>query len=66
VTVHWGIDEWADVRDTDSLDTGLGVWVADLDTAAKPAGCHMVFTLYWHDTARWDDVVYRVSCVERV
>jgi glucoamylase len=65
VTVHWGINEWTDVREAKSVDTGLGVWLADLDTAGQPAGCRVVFKLFWHDAARWDDLTYRVSCADR-
>ena len=60
-SVHWGIDEWSDVRDTEAADTGLGVWAADLDTASRPPGHQVVFTLYWHDAAAWDDATYRVT-----
>ena len=65
VTVHWGIDEWTGARDTESIDTGLGVWLADLDTAGQPAGRGVVFTLFRQDTAGWDNITYRVTCVNR-
>jgi glucoamylase len=60
-TVHWGVNEWADARDAEMADTGLGVWLADLDTAAQPIGNQVVFTLYWHDTGTWDEATYRVT-----
>ena len=63
VTVHWGIDEWTGARDCESVETGLGVWLTDLDTAGQPAGREVVFTLFWHVEARWDAITYRVTCV---
>jgi glucoamylase len=64
--VHWGINEWTDVRDVETADTGLGVWVADLDTGTRPAGDEVVFTLYWPDTETWDAATYRVTIVRPV
>ncbi len=37
-TVHWGVNGWNDVRDVAAVDTGLGVWVAELETARAGAG----------------------------
>ena len=65
VTVRWGVGERTGARDAESIDTGLGVWLTDLDTAGQPAGREVVFTLFRRDTARWDDVTYRVTCVSR-
>lgn len=60
VSVHWGIDQWAQVGDVEAVDTGLGVWIADLATASQPAGSAVVFTLRWHDAATRDDTTYQV------
>jgi hypothetical protein len=65
VTVRWGVDERTGAREAESIDTGLGVWLADLDTAGQLAGREVVFTLFRRDAARWDDVTYRVTCVSR-
>jgi hypothetical protein len=46
--------------DVESRDTGLGVWLADLPTAAQPVGSEVVFTLHWHDAGPWDNATYRV------
>ncbi len=34
--MHWGIDGWQHVQDTQTRDTTLGVYVADLPTTASP------------------------------
>jgi glucoamylase len=61
--VHVGVDGWSDVRDIEAVDTGLGVWVADLDTGALPLTRHVKrinFTFYWPDAARWEEVDFEV------
>ena len=61
--VHVGADGWSDVRDIAAVDTGLGVWVVDLDTGALPLTRHVKrinFTFYWPDAARWEEVDFEV------
>lgn len=60
-TVHWGVNAWADVQDVETVDTGLGVHVADLNTASQPAGSHVMFTLFWRDPGMWDHTDFRVD-----
>ncbi|MCC7242612.1 MAG: hypothetical protein IT180_11855 [Acidobacteria bacterium] len=52
--VHWSDDGWQTVHDTSSRDTGAGVYVADLPTAAVPAGGRIEFTFFWPEAARWE------------
>ena len=59
--VHWGVDGWSEVRDAETVDTGLGVWVADLDTAGRPEGSEVVFTFFWPDTASWEGDDFHVA-----
>ncbi len=58
--VHWSADGWRTVADTPARDTGLGVWAADLDTAALVPGTRVRFTLYWPDENRWQGEDYEV------
>jgi glucoamylase len=74
-TVHWGIappgergprsnegsPTWHGVHDVETVDTGLGVYVADLDTRDSAAGSHVMFTFFWHDAAHWEDENFRVA-----
>jgi glucoamylase len=52
--VHWSADGWREVRDDPTRDSGLGVHLVDLPTAALPAGTEIRFTFYWPDAARWE------------
>ncbi len=59
--VHWSADDWRTVHDTSTRDSGLGIHVADLDTAPIASGGTVVFTLRWAADDRWDGVDYRVA-----
>jgi glucoamylase len=62
-TVHWSSDAWRTTHDTQTLDSGLGIHFADLDTAALPAGREVVLTFYWPAADRWEGVDYRVNLI---
>jgi glucoamylase len=59
--VHWSIDSWKTVHDTDTLDTGLGIYVLSLPTASLPPGGQAVFTFYWPDENRWEGTDFTVT-----
>jgi glucoamylase len=58
--IHWSADGWKSTQDAETEDTGLGVYVADLPTAAFTAGVTLLFTLFWPDEGRWEGQDYRV------
>ena len=58
--VHAGLDGWSRILDIETVDTGLGVWIADLDTEALAIARHVDFTFYWPDVSRWEGVDFRV------
>jgi len=60
-TIHWSTDGWRTVRDTATRDSGLGVYLADLPTAALPAGSEIRFTFYWPDADRWEGADFSVK-----
>ncbi len=60
VVVHAGVNGWSAVQDHDAVDTGLGVWITDLDTRGLVAGSQVDFTFYWPDTGRWEGTDYHV------
>lgn len=60
-TVHWTSDDWATVHDTSTLDSGLGIHFADLETAELAPGREVVLTLHWPAADRWEGVDYRVA-----
>jgi hypothetical protein len=46
--------------DVEAVDTGLGVWVADLDTSVLGVTNRVDFTSYWPEAARREGVDFRI------
>jgi glucoamylase len=58
--VHWGVNGWREVRDTDARDTGLGLYAAELPVAGLTEGATIEFTFYWLETQQWEGADYAV------
>ena len=58
--VHWGVNGWHETRDVATVDTGLGVYVADLPTTKLHVGSRVDLTFYWPEVARWEGSDFRV------
>jgi glucoamylase len=58
--IHFGIDDWFETQDVPAVDTGLGVWVADIDTATLTCTRRLDFTIYWPDAERWEGEDFHV------
>ncbi|HVZ36302.1 MAG TPA: hypothetical protein VG963_27930, partial [Polyangiaceae bacterium] len=62
--VRWTANAWQTWADTAALDSGLGLFFADLPTATLPAGTHIAFTFYWIDARRWEEHDFEVRVRE--
>lgn len=51
-SLHWSDDGWGNPHDTDSRDSGLGIYFADVTTRAGAAGT-IQFTWRWMDNGQW-------------
>ncbi|MGQ0827243.1 MAG: glycoside hydrolase family 15 protein [Bacteroidota bacterium] len=60
-TVRWSIDNWITTNDIDTLDSGLGVYYADIPTDNFDHDQKISFTFYWHDAAVLEKVDYELS-----
>jgi glucoamylase len=58
--VHWSVDDWKTMQDSDARDTGLGTYVLDLPTASLPSGSNATFTFYWTKESRWEGTDFSV------
>lgn len=58
--VHFGVDGWSRTFDLETTDTGIGVWIADLDVATTAATHSVDFTFYWPAERCWEGVDYKV------
>ena len=56
--MHWSLDGWNTAQDTNTRDTGLGLYTLDLPTASLPVGSQVVFTVYWLQEKRWEGKDY--------
>jgi glucoamylase len=58
--VHWSADNWQSVQETVTVDSGLGIHIADLPTEVLPLGSTVRFTFLWLDGNRWEGVDFDV------
>ena len=58
--VHWSFDGWKTVHDTDTRDTGLGMYAADLPSSKLTAGAEIVFTFFWPEPQKWEGTNFSV------
>jgi glucoamylase len=59
--VHWGTDGWQNVKDTETRDTGLGIYVADLTTEKLTPGTVIDFTFSWPQAGQWENADFQVQ-----
>ena len=52
--IHWSHDNWRTVEDTPTIDTGLGIYYADLPAKQLVHGKEIKFTFYWPEENRWE------------
>ncbi len=62
--VHWGVNGWNDARDSETDDTGLGVWAIEIPVTGLSVGDTLQFTFYWRDDATWEGSDYEVVICE--
>lgn len=58
--IHAGLDGWSRIVEIETVDSGLGVWIADLDIPALAVAHHVDFTFYWPEASRWEGVDFSV------
>ncbi|MFI5303416.1 MAG: glycoside hydrolase family 15 protein [Nitrospiria bacterium] len=61
--IHWGFDGWREARDVETVDYGLGVHVAELQTKDLRAGQWIDFTFRNSITGRWAGEDYHISVI---
>jgi glucoamylase len=52
--VRWTSDGWKTTEEIETIDSGLGIHHALLNTAALPAGANVEFTFYWPQAHKWE------------
>jgi glucoamylase len=64
-TIHWSSDGWKTVTDSKTVDTGLGIHYADLETATLLPGGNVAFTFFWPEANKWEGTDFQVVVAER-
>lgn len=54
-TIKWSADNWETFKEATTLDTGLGVHFADLETTGLDHDQEISFTFYWHESETWEN-----------
>ena len=52
--IHWSVDQWSSVQDTDTQPIDLGLHYADLPADKLKDGAELVFTFFWIEQDRWE------------
>jgi glucoamylase len=58
--VHFGVDDWFEAQDIKAVDTGLGMWIADIDTSILSCTRRIDFTFYWPDVNQWEGEDFKI------
>jgi len=61
--VHWSLDEWATENEHNTLDSTLGIHVADLPTRRGKSGATIHFKILWLETGRWEGSDFVVEII---
>jgi glucoamylase len=59
--VHWTSDQWQTCSDAQTVESGLGLHVADLPTNELPVGATVRFTFFWNEAASWEGEDFAVE-----
>lgn len=60
-TIQWSIDNGVTVKEVVTLNSGLGIHFADLDTANLDYEQQINYTFYWHDSKIWENKKYMLA-----
>jgi glucoamylase len=63
--VHWGINGWTSITDSETVDTGLGLHTVDLPVTALVAGNTIDFTFFWLEPQTWEGQDFHVEVMAR-
>jgi glucoamylase len=52
--LHWTVNRWVDVHDTELVDDGLGIYSHEFAAGQLKPGSSLEFTFYWAETESWE------------
>lgn len=63
--VHWGVNGWQKIQDTQTDKNGLGLFVAQLDVSELGCDGRVDFTFFWSEQQRWEGRDYAIEVIEQ-
>jgi len=64
-TIRWSADGWKTTTDFKTVDTGLGIHYADLETSTLSPRDNVAFTFFWSEANKWEGTDFQVTVAER-
>ncbi|MDN5925813.1 MAG: glucan 1,4-alpha-glucosidase [Hyphomicrobiales bacterium] len=58
--IHWSLDGWTTVNDTETTANIFGIHVADLPVDMVKAGAAIDFTFFWSEAGHWENLDFSV------
>jgi glucoamylase len=58
--VHWSTDNWVTMQDSDSVETGFGLYYTDIPSKLLK-GEKLDFTFYWPESGNWENKNYTIT-----
>ena len=59
--VRWTFDGWRTANESETKDSGLGVFYTDLPTENLKENDEIIFTFYWTDAEKWENKNFYVQ-----
>jgi glucoamylase len=61
--IHWSMDNWKTISDSEAIATGLDTYVCDLPTDRLTAENIVRFAVFWPRQNRWEGADFQVEIV---
>ncbi|MHB8231421.1 MAG: glycoside hydrolase family 15 protein [bacterium] len=61
--IRWSSDGWHSFSDVKTVDTGIGIYYADLPSSNIVKGGEIIFTFYWQSADKWEENNFYVRII---
>ncbi|MFX1572658.1 MAG: glycoside hydrolase family 15 protein [Promethearchaeota archaeon] len=61
--IRWSIDDWNTFQESETIDTGLGIYYVDLPTKDLVKPKKLSFTIYWLAQDKWEGSNYEIQLI---
>jgi glucoamylase len=61
--IHWSSNEWKEVIETKTRDTGIGIHRADIPTSSLKTGEQIHFTFFWSEVNHWEGQNFSIKII---